>query len=526
MSLLTRRSHAAWGTLAIAHSLLAACATEGPTRDAARDSRSDAIEDHSIIDGSEPDAPDASAALDAASDAPSLEDSDIDQSAPDALGADAIDVRSRDTATDTPTSRPDATAPLVATNPVLGEDHPDPHVVRTTDASGRLVYYLYATSGFGDFFPWESRDLVRWTRRSEGLLRRSSTGPNSLEINGSHYCHLWAPDVVEVRPGVWMLSFSAVRHRTAQRPCPPYREDGGVYFASSSSPTGPFALAERPWEPLTAGGHNTSCTAPTRDQIPRSVPYASQDCQGGFCHHIVRLDSAAFRDPLTGRWWLGYSWYTNTPPRVSWEQSNYGQHTNLVELDGADPFTVRCTTSVPQIHVGNPHDATTVARLRSSCARCGEMLSFTRARDNVDFRREGFVFGVNEGIHLFRRGALVYALLSGSVWDSGFYNVWYAAAPTPEGLALDSPSRIVGRFLIPNRGQSFGHGTAVLGPDGRSWFYVHHRLQADRCRTTGNCARDVWLSPIEFEDRGDGRGEVWIRTRFPAEDPRVTVALP
>ncbi|MBL8682941.1 MAG: family 43 glycosylhydrolase [Myxococcales bacterium] len=508
------RPRTATERLALVLALLVACATEGPTRDATVDSRADTSSDQRAPSN------DGNATIDAVDELPTpRDDGGFDGGSP-------TDARIADSATDVPRSSPDAAAPIVATNPVLGEDHPDPHVVRTTDASGRVVYYLYATAGFGDFVPWESRDLVRWTRRSEGLFRRTTTAPNSLEINGGHYCHLWAPDVVEVRPGVWMLSFSAVKHRTAQRPCPPYREDGGVYFASSASPTGPFALAERPWEPLAAGGHNTSCLAPTRDQIPHSVPFSAQDCQGGFCHHIVRLDSAAFRDPLTGRWWLGYSWYTNTPPRVPWEESNYGQHTNLVELDGADPFTVRCTTSVPQIHVGNPHDANTLARLRSSCARCGEMLSFTRARDNVDFRREGFVFGVNEGVHLFRRGALVYALLSGSVWDSGYYNVWYAAAPTPEGLAFDNASRIVGRFLIPNRGQSFGHGTAVLGPNGRDWYYVHHRLQADRCRTSGNCARDVWLSPIEFEDRRDGRGDVWIRTRFPAEDPRVTVSLP
>lgn len=491
-----------------------ACGTPSPTRDGDVDS-SDA---RAVTE-------DANARADAAAlDAATL-DSGEPLDARSDTGARA-DVVSADRAIDSGT-RPDAsTPPVTVTNPVLGEDHADPHVVRTTDSAGRLVYYLYATSGFGDFVPWESRDLVRWTRRAEGLFRRSTTAPNSIEINGAHYCHLWAPDVVEVRPGVWMLSFSAVRHRTAQRPCPPYREDGGVYFASAASATGPFATTDHPWEPLVAGGHITDCAAGTRNAIPRSVPYAAQDCQGGFCHQIVRLDSAAFRDSLTGRWWLGYSWYTNVPPAVPWERTNYGQHASLVELDGADPFTVRCSNTVPQIHVGNPHDASTLGRLRASCPRCGEMLSFTRARDNNEFVREGYTFGVNEGIFLFRRGRYVYALLSGSVWDSGYYNVWYAAAETPEQLAWDSPTRFVGRFLVPNRGQSFGHGTAVQGPDGARWYYVHHRLQADRCRTTGNCRRDVWLSPMDFEDRGDGRGAAWIRTRFPAEDPSVTVALP
>ena len=107
----------------------------------------------------------------------------------------------------------------------------------------------------------------------------------------------------------------------------------------------------------------------------------------------------------------------------------------------------------------------------------------------------------------------------------GGMDIEKVAAETPEGLSSDNPARIAGRFLVPGRGQSFGHGTPVLGPDGAHWYYVHHRLQADRCRATGGCARDVWVSPIEFEDRGGGRGDVWIRARFPAEDPAVAVAL-
>lgn len=410
------------------------------------------------------------------------------------------------------------------TNPVLGADHPDPHVVRTTDAAGQVIYYLYPTAGSGDFSVWASRDLLRWTRLPDGLFRRSASAPGgSIALNGGHYCHLWAPDVVEVRAGVWMLSFSAVRYASPQAVCPPYREDGGVYVASSVSPTGPFALASRPWEPFRAGGHITDCPAST--PIPHSLDRASQDCQGGYCHHIIRLDSGVFRDPSTGRWWMGYSWYTNTPPRVDWERTHYGQHVNLVELDGADPFTVRCTPSVPQVGIGEPHDGALLARLGAYCPRCAEMLSFTRERQGREFVREGYTWGVNEGVSLFRRGRYVYALMSGSTWDSGYYNVFWVAAETPEGLSSDNPSRLAGRFLIPSRGQSFGHGTPVLGPDGARWYYVHHRLQADRCRATGDCARDVWVSPLEFDDRGDGRGAVWIRARFPAEDPAVAVPL-
>jgi hypothetical protein len=30
---------------------------------------------------------------------------------------------------------------------------------------------------------------------------------------------------------------------------------------------------------------------------------------------------------------------------------------------------------------------------------------------------------------------------------------------------------------------------------------------------------------MDFDDRGDGRGDVWLRARFPADDPGVSVPL-
>lgn len=88
-----------------------------------------------------------------------------------------------------------------------------------------------------------------------------------------------------------------------------------------------------------------------------------------------------------------------------------------------------------------------------------------------------------------------------------------------------NPGRLVGRLLIPSDGQAFGHGTAVLGPDGARWYFVHHRLAHVPCGESG-CDRDVWVSPIEFDERGDGLGAVHIRPRWPAEDPSFSVAAP
>lgn len=235
---------------------------------------------------------------------------------------------------------------------------------------------------------------------------------------------------------------------------------------------------------------------PHAARLPRSVPWASSNCQGARCDHIVRLDQEVWEDPLTGRWWMAYSWFTNSPPLGDWERANHGDHVSITELDRDDPFSVKCDLEVPQIHAGNPQDRRTLTALEDSCPRCGEMLSFTRGRFGEEIQRDGASWGVNEGAGLFRRGDQVYVLMSGSGYDSPYYNVFWAAAPTVEQLGYDSGQRIVGRFLIPSNDQGFGHGTPVLGPDGRTWYYVHHRLDSTRCQRQGDCSRDVWISPI------------------------------
>lgn len=411
-------------------------------------------------------------------------------------------------------------------NPVISRDGPDPAVLRMQDADGDFTFYLtHTVHNRGDLPVYVSNDLLSWERTDDGLFGRERSNGSSLQINDFHYCSLWAPQVVELGPSSFLLSFSAQRYAGAQNPCPNYGDNGGVYMAWSSSPTGPFAPTEHPWEPFPAGANEERCAADLREQIPHSLDFTSSGCQGNYCHKIVRLDSEVWRDPADGRWWLAYSWYTNRPPMVPWEETNYGQHVGLVELEASDPFAVRCDLDVPQIHVGNPQDSETLAALADSCEGCDEMLSFTRGKWGEEVLREGYSWGVNEGAGLFRHGDYVYLLMSGSMWDSPYYHVFWVAAPTVEGLALGNDSRLEGRYLIPSGDQAFGHGAPALGPDSERWYYVYHRLDSVACQE-GDCSRDVWISPIEFEDRGDGLGPVHIRPRWPARDPAVTVSLP
>lgn len=435
--------------------------------------------------------------------------------------AKADDDGGRDAASDAPRTFRSVTV----TNPVFGIDHPDPDVLRVIGSDGRPTYYMTATVDTGDIDVFTSSDLIAWTKSPKGLFdagARSMKG-KSLAINAREYCSIWAPQLAQLGPSSFLLSFTASRFTAAQSPCPAYGENGGSYWATASSPLGPFAPASRPGEPAAFGA---SPTCAIRDSLPRSRDVVTDDCQGGFCHQMVRLDTHVFVDPKDKRAWAAYSWYTNTPPQVQFERDNYGEHVHLVELDSADPRYVKCDASTPQIFGANAHDAATRAKLASYCPRCGEQLAFDKGRFDEDFVRDGFSWAVTEGASLVRRGDYVYMFVSGSLFDSAYYTVFFIAAKTVEELATDNPNRLVGRYLIPSKGQSFGHGTPVLGPDGTSLYFVHHRLQHGPCKASGNCARDVWLSPVEFEDRGDGKGDVWIKPRFPAEDPKVRVAVP
>jgi beta-xylosidase len=345
-----------------------------------------------------------------------------------------------------------------------------------------------------------------------------------MPINGAHFCSLWAPQLVALGPASYLLTFTGRRYEAPQARCAPYDNDSGVYFAWSDSPLGPFARAV--WEPLPAGASRGPGEPALYDDAPRSPLWASTACAGGRCDRTMRLDSDVFLDEATGRRWLAYSWYTESPPRTAWERDHHGEHVSLVELDRADPLLVRRSPAPVEILAGDAHDRRTLERLRASCDRCGEMLSMTTDRRGDAAVRDGRSWGVAEGAALFRRGGFVYLLMSGSLWDSAYYHVFWAAARSVEELAADNPGRLVGRYLVPSRGQSFGHGSPVLGPDGEHFYYVHHRLRADACRAGDDCARDVWVSPIEFEDRGDGLGDVHIKARFPAEEPDTEIALP
>ncbi|MEZ4469075.1 MAG: family 43 glycosylhydrolase, partial [bacterium] len=319
---------------------------------------------------------------------------------------------------------------LAVTNPVLAGDHPDPDVLRVETPDGPVYYLSHTVHDAGDLPLYRSRDLVHWERLPQGAFGRPRQPGASMAINGAHFCALWAPDLTAI-PGGYLLGVTAMRTAGARDACPPYGEDGGVYQAWSPTPEGPYARPDHPWEPVPAGANAATCAL--RGQLPRSVDYVSRDCQGTFCHHIIRLDSETWQDPATGRWWMSYAWFTNVPPRVDWERTHLGEHVSLVELDAADPFAVRCAADVPQIFVADGHDAGLRRALADSCPGCDAELAFDRGRQGEPLTHAGLPWTVVEGPALLRRGDYVYAFMSGSAWDSASYHVFWVAARTVEG---------------------------------------------------------------------------------------------
>jgi hypothetical protein len=162
---------------------------------------------------------------------------------------------------------------------------------------------------------------------------------------------------------------------------------------------------------------------------------------------------------------LSFFFPANSELTLPSELETLGEHVAIVKQSSSDPRFVSCDASqATKVWGANCHDNATLARLASYCPRCGEQLSFFKGRMNETMQRGPALWGVVEGAMLFRRGGLVYLLMSHSAWDSAYYSVMFTAAPTVEELDYTNPKRMVGRFIIPSMQQSFGHGTAVLGP--------------------------------------------------------------
>ncbi len=401
------------------------------------------------------------------------------------------------------------TMPLPFKNPILTGDRSDPQIFLW-----RGKYYLTYTAPSG--VPLlQSIDLIHWNLPRNVFAAAGTTGERPLLLNGRGFCNIWAPELFSVTEEKVLLLFSAVEYHEPNIPrsCPPFDGDTGIYAVTSATGVeGGFGTD--PLEPLTIGVN------PRCEKIG-SYPHTQvrkKGCALGKCDQTFRIDGTYFRDG--DHTYLAYTWFSNPKPRNQEEKKHHGFHISIVEMEKEHPERTLCEPSVHKISVISPGDTTLIKKLADYCPTCSERLSFSKTREGEDWNWNGTPAGIAEGPSLFRRGEYVYLLFSHAHYDSAYYGVSWVAAKTVTGLGESNPDRLVGRFLIPSGVYGFGHGSPLRDPAGMGWLYAYHRIDNKACLEGigRRCERDLFLSPIEFEDRKDGRGDVCIVPRRPEGD--------
>lgn len=152
----------------------------------------------------------------------------------------------------------------VVNSPVLPGLYADPNIAVFGD-----TYYIYATSdgfpGWGgkEFYVWKSKNLVDWERAAKPFLTLDGANGNVPWATGN----AWAPTIIE-RAGKYYFYFSG--HNSTYD-----RKTIGV--AVADSPEGPFVAQ------------------PTAMILNNEAVTSGQ-----------AIDPAAFHDPVTGKWYLGW----------------------------------------------------------------------------------------------------------------------------------------------------------------------------------------------------------------------------
>ncbi|WP_456283941.1 family 43 glycosylhydrolase [Microbacterium sp. JZ101] len=267
----------------------------------------------------------------------------------------------------------------VMSSPVLPGLYADPNIAVFGD-----TYYIYATSdgyaGWGgkEFFVWSSKDLVEWTRSEEPILTLDGANGDVPWASGN----AWAPTIIE-RDGRYWFYFSG--HNTALG-----RKTIGV--AVADSPTGPF-------------------TAQPQAMILNNEAVTSGQA----------IDPAAFRDPVSGRYYLAWG--------------NGGPSNGPVIAELGDDMT----------------------SLKAGTLR--------RIAGLTDFR---------EGLFLNYRDGLYH--LTYSIDDTGSenYRVGYATA-----TSLDGPWTYRGVILQKDTAlgiRGTGHSSIINVPGTDDWYIAYHRF--------------------------------------------------
>ncbi|WP_194410793.1 family 43 glycosylhydrolase [Microbacterium cremeum] len=262
-------------------------------------------------------------------------------------------------------------------SPVLPGLYADPNIAVFGD-----TYYIYATTdgyaGWGgkDFYVWSSKNLVDWERSAEPFLTLDGVNGDVPWATGN----AWAPTIIE-RDGKYYFYFSG--HNAALN-----RKTIGV--AVGETPVGPFVAQ------------------------PNAMILNNEEVTSG-----QAIDPAAFHDPVSGKWYLGWG--------------NGGNGAVLAELND-DMISLRAGT-------------------------------FQRISGLTNFR-EGVFFNYREGLY-----HLTYA-----IDDTGSenYRVGYATA-----TSMNGPWTYRGVILQKDLSLGIkgpGHSSIVNVPGTDDWYIAYHRF--------------------------------------------------
>jgi beta-xylosidase len=265
----------------------------------------------------------------------------------------------------------------VVNSPVLPGLYADPNIAVFGD-----TYYIYATTdgyaGWGgkEFYVWSSKNLVDWERSAEPFLTLDGVDGDVPWATGN----AWAPTIIE-RDGKYYFYFSG--HNAALN-----RKTIGV--AVGDTPVGPFVAQ------------------------PNAMILNNEEVTSG-----QAIDPAAFHDPQSGKWYLGWG--------------NGGNAAVLAELSD-DMISLKAGT-------------------------------FQRVSGLTNFR-EGIFFNYRNGLY-----HLTYA-----IDDTGSenYRVGYATA-----TSMNGPWTYRGVILQKDLSLGIkgpGHSSIVNVPGTDDWYIAYHRF--------------------------------------------------
>jgi beta-xylosidase len=285
------------------------------------------------------------------------------------------------------------------TSPVLPGFYADPNIAIFGDN-----YYIYPTTdgvpgwGGNTFYVWKSLDLVSWTRSNEPIITLGGTSGNVPWTTGN----AWAPTIIE-RDGKYYFYFSGQN---------PTFDRKTIGVAVADSPEGPFTA--QPTAFILNSGNLTTGQA---------------------------IDSAAFKDPTTGKYYL---FWGNGTPALYAELAD-----NMLSLKNG---TTRAITGL------------------------------------TDFR---------EGIFLNYRDGLFHLTYSVDDTRSENYRVGYATSTNVNG-----PWTYRGIILQKDVSQGIlgtGHSSIVNVPDTDDWYICYHRFAIPGGNGT---MREVTVDRVYFDEDG------------------------